>query len=73
MKRTLIAAAAVLALAACGEKPQTLGAVKQDAAPYSGTGGPFAAQGWKAGDKTSWEQQLRARTQQGQNDYNKVN
>lgn len=71
--RTLAILGAVLALAACGEKPQNLGGAKQDAAPYSGTGSPFVAQGWKAGDKASWEQQLKARTQAGQNDYAKTN
>jgi len=29
--------------------------------------------GWKAGDKTSWEQHLKTRAQQGQNEYTKVN
>ena len=60
-------------LAACGEKPQTAGGAKQDAAPYSGTGKAYAEPGWKAGDKASWESHLKARTQAGQNDYNKVN
>jgi hypothetical protein len=60
-------------LAACGEKPQTLDSgVKQDAAAFQGTGTPFAAPGWKQGDKTSWEQQLKTRAQNGQNDYAKV-
>lgn len=75
MRTTLLIAAAVLGLAACGETPQTANRVKQDAAPYSGTGKapPFTASGWKPGDRTSWEQQLKTRTQQGQNDYAKVN
>ena len=60
-------------LAACGEKPQTAGGAKQDAAPYSGTGKAYTEPGWKAGDKASWESHLKARTQAGQNDYNKVN
>ena len=34
---------------------------------------PFTAPGWKPGDKVSWEQQLKTRTQNGQNDYAKVN
>jgi hypothetical protein len=64
----------VVSLCACGEKPQGLGGIKQDAAPFSGTGAAsFTAPGWKAGDKTSWEQQLRARAQNGQNDYTKSN
>ena len=65
--------AAALALSACGEKPQSLGGVKSDAAPYAGVGASkYAVPGWKAGDKTAWEQQLRARAQ-GQNDYAKSN
>jgi hypothetical protein len=32
----------------------------------------YAAPGWKAGDKTSWEQSLRARAQYGQNDYTRA-
>jgi hypothetical protein len=34
---------------------------------------PFAAPGWKAGDKPGWEAQLKTRAQNGQNDYVKVN
>ena len=69
-------AAALLALAACGDKPQTLGtgtASKQDSAAYTGTGSAYVAQGWKPGDKASWEQHLKARMQNGQNDYSKAN
>ena len=55
-----------LGLSACGDKPQTLGGARQDAPPYVGTGSPYVAPGWKQGDKTSWEQQLRVRTQGGQ-------
>jgi hypothetical protein len=77
MKRSLVVAAAVAglaALAACTEKPQTLSSgVKQDAQAFQGTGMPYAVQGWKQGDKVSWEQQLKTRTQNGQNDYTKVN
>ena len=60
---------------ACGEKPQTAQQRRQ-----GGRGRvpghrawPFAAPGWKPGDKTSWEQQLKTRTQNGQNEYTKVN
>ncbi len=71
---TLGAAALALAsLAACGEKPQSLGGVKSDAAPYSGVGASqYAVPGWRQGDKVAWEQQLRARSL-GQNDYAKAN
>ena len=73
MRRALIAAAAVLALGACAEKEQTGGAVQQGAGAFQGTGMPYVAQGWKAGDKTSWEQHLKTRAQMGQNDYARIN
>ena len=77
MKRglTLMAMlAAVAALSACGEKPQTLqSAAKVDSQAFQGTGAPYAVQGWKQGDKASWEQQVKNRTQQTQNEYTKVN
>ncbi len=69
-----IATGAVVLLAACGEKPQGIGGVKHDAPSFNGTGSAaYTAPGWKAGDKASWEQQLRSRAQNGQNDYVKVN
>jgi hypothetical protein len=62
-----------LLLAACGEQHQTISqGVKTDTAAFAGTGKPFTAPGWKPGDKGSWEQQMKVRTQMGQNDYNKV-
>jgi predicted small lipoprotein YifL len=72
---TTAVAAALLALAACGEKPQETNAagVKNDSAPYQGVGSSqYANTGWKAGDKTSWEQQLKTRAQYGQNDYTRM-
>lgn len=64
---------AAVALGACGEKPQGMGGVKNDKAPYTGTGSKtYVAKGWKEGDQKSWESQLRARTQNGQNDYVKA-
>ncbi len=77
MSKSLLSVALVasLGLSACMEKPQTLG-TKSDAAPFTGTGNAPAAfvnGGWKAGDKTSWEQALRTRAQDGQNDYAKSN
>ena len=60
-------------LSACGEKPQTLGTGKHDASPYTGTGKAFAEGGWKQGDRASWESQLKARNQYGQNDYSRMN
>ena len=67
--------AALSLLSACGERPQELGrsGVKRDAAPYSGVGNSaFAQSGWKAGDRNGWEQQLRTRAQNGQNDYSRM-
>lgn len=64
--------ASLALLAACGEKPQTLSGVKGDVAAYQGVENQFAAPGWKAGDKTSWEQSLKARAQNTQNEYSKT-
>ena len=75
MKRISITLTAVLALAglsACTEKPQTGGGVKQDAAPFAGTGSNFTQPGGKAGDKAGWEQHLKARQQYGQNEYTRT-
>jgi major membrane immunogen (membrane-anchored lipoprotein) len=73
--RALLATVAVIslaALAACGEKPQTMGGVKGDVAAFQGVENSFAAPGWKAGDRTSWEQGLKARAQNTQNEYSKT-
>jgi hypothetical protein len=70
MKLSLLLAAA--ALAACGEKPQTIGAGKMDVQPYQGADNSFVAAGWKAGDKTSWEQALKARALSTQNEYSRT-
>ena len=72
--RTLAVAAAGLVLvtsrAACGEKPQVAGSSVKGQPAYLGTGvGPYTQAGWKAGDATSWEEQMRTRTQTGQNEY----
>ena len=77
MKRALIIGAslsALVALAACTERPQTLDSgVKVDAQAFQGTGLAYAVPGWKQGDKVSWEQHEKTRTQIGQNEYNRVN
>jgi hypothetical protein len=65
----LLLCCAALALVACGEK--TSGAVKKSDVPaFQGSTGQaaYTANGWKAGDQTAWEQQLRTRMQ-GQNEY----
>ena len=69
--RTSLLLLSVVALTACGEKAQTLG-TKNDATAFSGAANSFVDAGWTAGDKTSWEQHLRARAQYGQNDNSRA-
>ena len=83
MKRAWTSAAllaAALLLGACSEKPQTdAHGVRVDAAPWTGTGAQantgtaFTAPGWQVGDPNSWQQHLKTRAQNGQNEYNKIN
>ena len=74
MTRKLIIVWTLAVLAGCTEHPQTIGSnIKQDQQAFQGTGMPYAVPGWKQGDKLSWEQHLKTRTQNGQNDYTKVN
>ncbi len=68
-----LTALSVAILSACGEKPQTIGGAKQDAAAYSGVGTVFSDGQWKQRDRASWESHLKTRAQQGQNDYNRMN
>ncbi len=72
MMRHIVLIPAIVLLSACGDKPQSMGGVKSDVAPYQGVDNKFAAPGWKAGDKTSWEQALKARTQNTQNEYTRA-
>ena len=72
MIRAAVLTAAVMLLAACTENPQTASGIKSDPAHFQGTNMPYQATGWKAGDRNSWEQHLKVRTQMGQNDYAKV-
>lgn len=67
------AGALSLSLAACGERPQTMdvAAKKADAEPWTASEAAnpsFYAPGWKVGDKTAWEEQMRQRNR-AQNDY----
>jgi major membrane immunogen (membrane-anchored lipoprotein) len=73
MKQLVLIAASVALLSACGDKPQSAGGVKSDAAPYTGTGKAYVEKGWKEGDKVSWESQLKARGMNTQNEYSKSN
>ena len=63
-------------LAACGEKPQTSGTRKADIDPSqgaaAGTDPAYTVSGWKAGDVTSWEAQLKSRAENGQNEYSRI-
>ncbi len=70
IQRLVIVAALAAALAACGEKPQTAATKKSDGKPWEGAQNSFVAQGWKAGDKDSWDAQMRTRSQ-GQNEYSR--
>lgn len=70
----LLAVMATVTLSACSDREQKAATPSKDTAPYAGTGvASFTAPGWKTGDKTAWEQQLKARMQNSQNEYNKVN
>ena len=61
----------MLALTACAEKPQQAATRKPDTQAWQASGSAYRADGWKEGDRSSWEEQLRTRAQ-GQNDYAKV-
>lgn len=70
MMRLVVIGGLALVLAACAEKPQDLGSgAAPDTPNWQGTGNAYVAPGWKAGDRKAWEEHLRVRTQQGQNEY----
>jgi hypothetical protein len=73
MMRALIVLMLTMGLVACGETDQSLvaSAKKPDSKPWQAAPGPYTVKGWSAGDKTSWETQLRTRAQT-QNEYAKV-
>ena len=62
---------AVMAMAGCGEKPQKAESKVVGTPVWKGTNNGFMAPNWKAGDKTSWEDQMRARAQ-AQNEYTRT-
>ena len=76
MKAWWLILMAWVALAACADKPQTASPRKVDVNPVQGTAQgvnpAYTSAGWKAGDATSWEAQLKARTQSGQNEYSRI-
>jgi len=75
MSRTwvVMAAVACMGLAACTERPQTAAHHKADGHAYEGpaTASAYTAPGWKPGDETSWETQMRTRSQ-GQDEYSRA-
>jgi hypothetical protein len=74
MKRAVLIGCAVAlagSLAGCGERAQTANPRKSDTAAWQGADDPYVASGWKAGDKASWEEQMRTRAQ-AQNEYTKA-
>jgi hypothetical protein len=67
----LLAVAALLS--ACSEKPQSAATKQHDVKPWQGVAaGQAPDAGFKAGDKVAWEEQLRTRTQRGQNEYTRA-
>jgi hypothetical protein len=70
--RVLALCALGLALGACGDKPQGESKPrKSDVSAYQGGTSGIASEGWKAGDPVSWEAQMKARAQYGQNEYSR--
>ena len=68
MMQLVLVVSVCAGLVACSEKPQTSGTRKADVAAFNGTGAAdYTTHGWKAGDATSWEQQMKNRAQ-GQNE-----
>jgi len=74
MRRTTTLGLAILSLGlvACGEKPQVAGKRTPDQAPYTTAATPFSAADWKSGDAETWERNLNARAQRGQNEYGRT-
>ena len=74
MKRLgwVLLALAATSLSACGDRDQTIGVSKSRQADGNawdvGSHDPYVAPGWTVGDRASWEDHLRRRTQ-SQNDY----
>ncbi|HEY6356116.1 MAG TPA: hypothetical protein VIY30_16660 [Burkholderiaceae bacterium] len=60
-------------LAACERSAGDSNVRKSDVPAWQGSTGPsgFLADGWKASDRTAWEQQMRSRNQ-SQNEYARI-
>jgi outer membrane biogenesis lipoprotein LolB len=66
----VVSAICSLLLVACGEKPQDISSGKKADVPgWQGAQSSHADPAWKPGDRKAWEDHLRVRTQQGQNEY----
>lgn len=74
MVRIVLTCTFALALAACGELDQSKTADRHqpDAKAYEGAKNAYVVPGWKPGDKTAWENQIRTRGQT-QNEYQRIN
>jgi len=71
----ILVVAIALPLAGCGEKPQTSGqssTKKSDGRAWESVQSAHVADGYKPGDKTAWESQLKARAERGQNEYTRT-
>ena len=63
--------AAALALGGCAEKSQVAATKKADGKPWEVSQNAYVVPGWKPGEQASWEQQLKARSQ-NQNEYSRA-
>ena len=72
LHRFLLVIAGAFALSACGDRDQTIGVSNSKQADGNAwdvsSNDPYVASGWTLGDRGSWEDHLRRRTQM-QNDY----
>lgn len=73
----IVAALGLVALAGCGEKPQAA-AYKQgkyqgkpDTLPWDNAPLAYGSAKWDKGNKTSWEDEIKTRTQ-SQNEYVRI-
>ena len=63
--------AAAVMLGGCAEKSQVAATRKSDGKPWEASQNAHVVSGWKGGDQASWEQQLKARSQ-NQNEYSRA-
>ncbi len=66
---SVIGLALVASLAACTERPQEQGKRVVGEPAFKGATGFFVASDWKPGDQKSWEEHMRTRTTNGQDEY----